>query len=340
MEEDKRVVFFTHPGNEHSIKEKQSGVFDWNTNRHARKFLKANGEYISRLSNDQESELHSGDILFWGEWEQPSNYTTINKSNDEMLPRRIHEPISTKNPVWDMLANKDEFEEDLFIETCRTFLGGKQNTDPYVFGDRFMYCCCKQAKTLNNGTISEQVTNDLNRGDIIVFYSYTNEDDYICHIDTVFVVGGLIVKGNYEELWPTLYRSGKITDRYLMSSILPVCYGNQEDLADGKSINDQIANYSLYYGASYYDPVVFDGKKYFSYFPCRKAEEYPQGFARYKHEAFDKHPSTTKEKWRPQYLSINHYNQKGIYDFWQALTDDILANKYMLGIKANEPDIK
>jgi hypothetical protein len=56
-------VQFPHPGSEHH----PTGPWmEWNRREHARKFLKANGRFITS------GEIRSGPLVFWGEWEPQS----------------------------------------------------------------------------------------------------------------------------------------------------------------------------------------------------------------------------------------------------------------------------
>ena len=333
-----KVLFFTHPGGEHSFNSKKSGIKDWNTKNHARKFMTVNGEYIDRLPISQEDvpKISKGKISFWGEWEQPSKFET-NTVTEPGLPKRLHEPLIIESPVLEMLNKGEDYLSEQFNTACTEFYKGKQNTDPYVFGNRFMYCCCKQNRKKKGGSTSDMAAKKLTRGDIIVFYSYTGskaDSDYICHLDTVFVVGGVIAKGKYIDIWPELLRTKKITTNYLTATILPVCFGNQDEVVG--------ADFTLYYGATYSDPVIIYGQPIFSFFPCKIATECPNGYPRYQHEPFDvyKNGSKTGEKiFSTQNPSQNEYSSKDLLDFWNDLTHDILDQGYLLGIKAEEPDV-
>lgn len=107
------VVQFTHPGREH----KPAGaVMDWNRKPHLRKFLKGEAQYFD------EGVLRRGPVTFWGEWEPQS--TII-----ETYPRGLQEdPRWLHAPWWELPRH-------------RRLL---QNTDPLVFGDRFLYSNCRQ----------------------------------------------------------------------------------------------------------------------------------------------------------------------------------------------------
>jgi hypothetical protein len=121
----------------------------WNTGDHRRKFLCSDGRYV-----DNGSVCRSGRLVFWGEWEPPSNI--IDKwQKDAPLPRFLHEP------VWQR----------------PTFSGPRQNTDPWVFGNCFRYSNCKQQ--------SQLALRQLAPGSLILFGS-TLDSKFV--IDTLFVV--------------------------------------------------------------------------------------------------------------------------------------------------------
>jgi hypothetical protein len=107
-------VQFPHPKSEH---EPLGLEMPWWTGRdHARKFLKADGHYLV------DGSVKSGSFGFWGEWEPQSRVIEDFPSGIHGWPRRLHEPF------WR-------------IPTVRRL---RKNTDPMVFGDRFLYSNCRQ----------------------------------------------------------------------------------------------------------------------------------------------------------------------------------------------------
>ena len=130
-------VQFPHPGGEHNP---PGRVMPWNTGKHRRKFLLAPGRYL-----DQASEVNDGERVFWGEWEAPSQ--VINRwPPSGRLPRALH------RPYWTLPAGN----------------GWRQNTDPWVFGERMLYSNCKQTLGPDNRPTSLQ---RLTRGSVICFGS-------------------------------------------------------------------------------------------------------------------------------------------------------------------------
>jgi hypothetical protein len=140
------VVQFPHPGAEH--RPGKEDVFRWNADKHRRKFLRSPGAFVD--VHDQRVET---DIVFWGEWEAPSRVVERWPASGS-LPRFLHEPF-WETPVGD---------------------GFRQNTDPWVFGERLRYSNCKQA--------SQKNLRELRVGSLVLFGSSLG-DDFV--VDTVFV---------------------------------------------------------------------------------------------------------------------------------------------------------
>ena len=176
------IIQFTHPGQEHN---KNNG--EWNYGPHKRKFMRCKGNYIK---NGQEQ---NGDLLFWGEWEAPS---TVNEfiGNAFPLPKWLHSPY---------IPNDNEIPSPNGKgcgNNCKS--GSPQNTDPYVFGNKFKYCICKQS-------MFDMANLDI--GSLILFGStkpigrdkeIQQRDSYFM-LDTVFVVAGF-VQGNTVHESPLL----------------------------------------------------------------------------------------------------------------------------------------
>ena len=142
-------VQFPHPGGEHRP---ATDDMPWNTGDHARKFLIAPGRYVDSDGRPVEAEL-----VFWGEWEPPSRVERRWPPSGQ-LPRVLH------RPHWVKPTNNAK----------------RQNTDPWVFGDRMIYSNCKQ--------LSSERPNSMQRltpGSVICFGSKLGGE--FC-VDTVFVV--------------------------------------------------------------------------------------------------------------------------------------------------------
>ncbi len=147
MPESLMFVQFPHPGSEHRP---TGSSMEWNRRDHARKFLKAHGAYISQ------GELRTGSFVFWGEWEPQSRVLETFPNQGRDNPRWLHEPF------WRVPRHSRLL----------------QNTDPLVFGDRFLYSNCRQGRN--------RKLRELTPGSLVVFGSKLL-GEFI--LDTVFVVG-------------------------------------------------------------------------------------------------------------------------------------------------------
>lgn len=144
-----RLMFvqFPHPGSEHRPIGSQ---MPWNRSNHARKFLKTGGQYLMG------SQIQSGSFTFWGEWEPQSRVIASFPDNKPGWPHYLHEPF------WQLPADG----------------GWRQNTDPLVFGNQFLYSNCRQGQ---NGKLRELAT-----GSLVLFGSKV-AGEFV--LDTLFVVG-------------------------------------------------------------------------------------------------------------------------------------------------------
>jgi hypothetical protein len=158
------IVQFFHPKPEHSYDKNCSNddclIKDWNniTIDHKRKFLLNKGSYI------KDDKKHDGELLFWGEWEPPSSVTKLKQQTYcppyGINPQYLHRPFL---PSDDQLR---KYQEKNYY----------QNTDPFVFGNNFIYGICLQKM---------QSLRRLEPGSLILFGSCVN---YRFVIDTIFVV--------------------------------------------------------------------------------------------------------------------------------------------------------
>jgi len=123
---------------------------DWNRGPHSRKFLKATGEYVL------DGKPQTGPLVFWGEWEPQSRVVRTFADGAPGHPRWLHEPY------WEVPRHRRHL----------------QNTDPLVFGDRFLYSNCRQARN--------RKLRELAPGSLVVFGS-KHQREFV--VDTVFVVG-------------------------------------------------------------------------------------------------------------------------------------------------------
>ena len=82
-------VQFPHPGMEH--RPDRDGWKDWNHRAHSRKFMKSAGRW--RTGVDAHAVEHDGDVVFWGEWEPPSEVIAEYTPPDTTWPRYLQLPF-------------------------------------------------------------------------------------------------------------------------------------------------------------------------------------------------------------------------------------------------------
>lgn len=115
MQEKLCFVQFTHPGGEHKP-DKGKNFKSWNKGKHQRKFLLTDGDYVFENKLVKKAQL-----IFWGEWEPDSEIVSVLDKPKGDYPKFIQRPIFNNNQPFP-----------------------RQNTDPYIYGEQFHYCCCKQ----------------------------------------------------------------------------------------------------------------------------------------------------------------------------------------------------
>ena len=116
----------------------------WNKNGHRRKFLQQRGSYVKARDT---VGPETGDLVFWGEWEPESDGVQI-VSPLPNGPRWVHRPFYVRPASYRNL----------------------QNTDPFAFGDRFLYTFCRQTKLA--------FLRDLAPGSLILFGSLKGGESY------------------------------------------------------------------------------------------------------------------------------------------------------------------
>jgi len=246
------IVQFTHPGGEHTLnrQEKNACIKEWNYGGHKRKFLKAVGQCVKEdgiLTPKKE-------LLFWGEWEPTSKVNPVSGTvGTALMPKYVHEPFLQRS------------KGSLILPPYYNSKGkGRQNTDPFVFGDNFLYSCCKQRKRIRNSARTEFTKlGELEKGSIILFGSTISKKQggpYFV-LDTVFVVGDY---KNYNSM-------NSLTD---LKGFVPSEYFDIMGFTNWKPVNDFVC----YKGATASNP--YDGM--FSFVPCKPFDSANTGFPRVK----------------------------------------------------------
>jgi hypothetical protein len=219
-----RIVQFPHPGREHEPDDSLGK--GWNLAEHRRKFMRAQGEWMEDA--DATVPRREGEIVFWGEWEAPSRLITELDRPTSRHPKYLFEPVWSRPPDHPRV----------------------QNTDPFVFGDRFLYSNCRQ--NTKRGPLKTQ---RLAPGSLVIFGSGLGGAFVV---DTVFVVA--------HSRWVTAETIGKL-------DVDPVFHAVTLGLL---SLRPGGPNYRLYEGATPDEPIA----GMFSFVPCLPVEDPKLGFAR------------------------------------------------------------
>jgi hypothetical protein len=223
-------VQFIHPGKEHPPDD--GTLKGWNRGPHRRKFMEVPGRCV------RSGPVVTAPLVFWGEWEAQSEVVREIAAPVRFGPRFIHRP---------------------FYQRPRSYRG-LQNTDPFVFGERFLYTGCQQW-TVRGPT----QLRFLQRGSVILFGSCIGERHFA--VDTVFVVADWVDhdRSNYRQRV-----TPRVPPEYADVTLWPW-------YASGESgCGKQRESFRLYFGATYKDRVC----GMFSFFPCAPAGERLGGFTR------------------------------------------------------------
>jgi len=118
--------------------------------------MKSRGRYFA------DGKRHEGEIVFWGEWEPESRVLARYHSPNSAEPSFLYEPFFVRHVdgLW------------------------RQNTDPFVFGERFYYTGCLQHTSRGPTQLRF-----LAPGSLVVFGSYLRGRFVV---DTVFVVDDFV----------------------------------------------------------------------------------------------------------------------------------------------------
>lgn len=231
-DDNPKLVQFIHPGLEHG--QDRPGWKEWNEQAHRRKFLEAPGRYVI---DSHDALQQTSNMMFWGEWEAQSEVTRLATSGGH-LPRWVHRP---------RLCSRRNSEQ-------------AQNTDPFVFGDRMLYTCCKQLLATGRPTGLRY----LPRGSVILFGSHMG--GAFC-LDTIIVVSSYIdhTTGTWEDKL-----QGHVPDVYWSTTLLPV-------YANGDRTHNRLGiGWRMYQSATFGDRIG----GMFSFVPARPVADVPEPFER------------------------------------------------------------
>lgn len=236
-------VQFLHPGGEHRLS--APGIKAWTKveEGHGRKFLRSPGRYLLHV----DAPPVDGEIGFWGEWEAPSHVDAVSNPVSDG-PDWIHQPF------WFPLGS----------------YRGLHNTDPFVFGDRFLYTGCLQHTKRGPTQLRH-----LARGSVILFGSKRPMRPEFT-LDTVFVVA------DFDDHSRRDYKRklAGVSETYAAVTLGP-WYGADDGYVVPKTqggcvTREEERSYRLYFGATPESPVG----GMFSFVPCVHGDRIARGFAR------------------------------------------------------------
>ena len=238
-------VQFPHPGAER--RPDAGGDCGWSTLEawNSRKFMQLSGEWIG-----SDGSTGSGDLWAWGEWEpQSKRLRGLNGCSERGYPQHLWHP---------------------YYEVPERGCGDLHNTDPFIFGDRFLYSNCRQGR---------KSLRSLGRGSVIAFGSHKARRWVL---DTVMVIAGSVA---YLPRRARSELAGRVPQAFV-----DVTAGSLEDNCHDTSCgsapvrrsgcgagagDDADVKFRLYWGATRQDPVG----GMFSFFPAMPAGG-TRGFAR------------------------------------------------------------
>ena len=251
----------------------------WNNDKsHYRKFIFNNGFYLDDIHDTKPKEA---DLYFWGEWEGNSLFNKIINPDPRILPNGIHKPFHS------------------------IVIRGGQNTDPYVFGEYFKYCVCKQTGNLCN----------LHPNSIILFGSVFPSLGKF-YIDTVFVI-----KNNTTATNVSVTRAAGYSRTYKEETL--------EQLSEYLGVPYIPTNKKLYHSQTWWDNIY-----YFSFVPC-KLEHNGNGFERLFINLSDKSFNLSSNPTGKSFL--NNCNSTP-QQLWLKIASIAKEQGFKLGIRFAEPN--
>lgn len=280
MADELCFVQFPHAGGEHGPDDSRGELKRWERGEsdHARKFMVTPGAWRERLDGTNQE----GELVFWGEWEADSN-VTVAPDNVAGGPAWLHRPFF-------------EGPQNARAETV------PQNTDPFVFGERFLYTFCRQRKNRH--------LRQLARGTVILFGSKKNHRFVL---DTVFVVDESVDHTRETYLEVAVPRTNSV----FRATTLDPMYAWQ-----------RTKGCRLYFAATVEQPI----SGMFSFVPCRPADE-NKTFARPAIElAALVNPALTQQAGTTPFDDISELAR-----VWRAVVDQVLDAGLVLGVRVELP---
>ncbi len=280
MSDSACFVQFPHPGGEHLPD--RLGEKPWNTydSRHARKFMQVQGNWIA-----DDGRVHEGDLWAWGEWEAQSDLIRdLDPSGAPGLPRHLWMPH--------YVIPRSGYER-------------LHNTDPFIFGERFLYSNCLQP--------TRPGLRRLGRGSVIAFGS--KRGGWV--LDTVLVVADYVDYAAPEA-------------RIVLADWVP---GTFLDVTGGPLVdNGEESTLMLYRGATRDDPV----NGMFSFFPAMRAGR-DAGFERPSIELDERYFTRTLAQNHKRTCGLDPETLRGL---WEQLIAQVRDAGLVVGTRAALPELR
>ncbi len=280
-------VQLNHPGRQKPFKVgkgyKKEGskiIREWNSDVHYRKFIQHHGYYLNDL---QDLKPKKQELYFWGEWEGNSYFNPFPKADFKKLPNGVH---------------------TLFHSTL---IKGDQNTDPFIYGDDFKYCVCKQDGQLTR----------LEIDDLVLFGTVVPSLNKF-YIDTVFVVKSHILSSTVQET------AGANHSQVYKEATL-------EQLHEYLKTPITTNNFRIYHSKMWWDDNA-----YFSFVPC-KIDLETNGFERLFIELSN---NTFRLSRNPTGISFLKDCKLSSQDLWKEIVNECTKQGFKLGVRFDEPIIR
>ena len=283
---------FPHPGREQGPDADDPTRKRWETHKstHARKFMASPGTWRDSL----DAPTQEGEIVFWGEWEADSTVESV-------------EPRVPGGPQW---LHRPFFEG---LDTAPT--GAiRQNTDPFVFGERFLYTYCRQPSNRNLQALAD--------GSLILFGSMAGPSKQRRFVlDTVLVVAESVAHTRETYAADVAPRTN---DVFRLTTLDPM-YQNEP----GKK---ELSGARLYLGATADNPA----NGIFSFVPCLPAKA-GRSFAR---PAIKLPRSFINPNRAQQAATISVGDPAELRQLWREVVGQVIASGCALGLTVALPSAR